>query len=347
MVNRRRRFLFTGAVIVGFFCLLELVLRLLPAAPSHGPDNLAHQLTVVTNAEDYEYLPGTGLFWRPRPGRLLGGTYVINRDGFRGATIAESLPDGPPPPRVKRIVCLGNSATFGWTIADTADTWPAQLQSLLGEGYQVLNLARPGYTSFQGRVMLEELAGRLQPALIIAAFGWNDCLESPLPDNERRGGLVVDRRLAGPLKRLAGLRSYRLLRHLVTWRPPERRYRVPPEEFRENMRAIASLAPAAVFFTEPHTRCVLAECRANIFADRHPQYNEITRGLGEAAMIVDLQRDFEECGAPCLFGGFPVQLREGEVVGGDPLHPNKLGAHLIAGRLKPVVQALLSEPRGE
>lgn len=46
-----------------------------------------------------------------------------------------------------KVACVGNSITYGIGVKDRLhDAYPAQLQSLLGEGYLVGNFGRPGAT---------------------------------------------------------------------------------------------------------------------------------------------------------------------------------------------------------
>ena len=60
-----------------------------------------------------------------------------------------------------RIVTLGDSSTYG---VNTRHPWPTRLQAALdrratGGRFEVLNLGVPGYTSFQGRRVLETRRG--------------------------------------------------------------------------------------------------------------------------------------------------------------------------------------------
>ena len=46
-----------------------------------------------------------------------------------------------------KVACVGNSVTFGYGLANPAeDAYPAQLQKLLGEGYEVGNFGKSGAT---------------------------------------------------------------------------------------------------------------------------------------------------------------------------------------------------------
>ena len=46
-----------------------------------------------------------------------------------------------------RVACVGNSITYGMTLADPAtESYPAQLQQMLGDGYEVGNFGKSGAT---------------------------------------------------------------------------------------------------------------------------------------------------------------------------------------------------------
>ncbi len=130
------------------------------------------------------------LFYRLRPGRRLemidplaptaaegGGRWRVetNAQGFRGPPFTPA-----PTPGRHRIVSLGDSSTFGWGV--TADeAYPARLREVLAErlGWsddrlEVINLGVPGYSSFQGRVLLERVGLALQPEAVSWGFGAND-----------------------------------------------------------------------------------------------------------------------------------------------------------------------------
>ena len=80
-----------------------------------------------------------------------------------------------------RVACVGDSITRGASIPDPAvNTYPAQLNSLLGNDYEVRNFGVSGATAQkQGDVAywnLEEFkaVAKFQPAIIIIALGTND-----------------------------------------------------------------------------------------------------------------------------------------------------------------------------
>lgn len=62
---------------------------------------------------------------------------------FCAATLVAREPETPP----VKVACVGNSITYGLGIADREkDSYPAQLQALLGSGYQVGNFGKSGAT---------------------------------------------------------------------------------------------------------------------------------------------------------------------------------------------------------
>ncbi|MBN1347416.1 MAG: SGNH/GDSL hydrolase family protein [Phycisphaerae bacterium] len=96
-------------------------------------------------------------------------TLNTNSLGLRGPDV------GPKGDRC-RILVLGDSTTFGVGV-DDVDTYPARVEQLLnekrplGRRYQVVNAAGLAYKSWQGLRYLSERGLRLQPDLVIAAFG--------------------------------------------------------------------------------------------------------------------------------------------------------------------------------
>lgn len=81
---------------------------------------------------------------------------------------------------VTKIACVGDSITYGSGIQDRSQTYPAQLQSMLGEGYEVKNFGRGGTTLLKnGRAPYSHVkecqaAKDYQPDLVIIMLGTND-----------------------------------------------------------------------------------------------------------------------------------------------------------------------------
>jgi lysophospholipase L1-like esterase len=121
-----------------------------------------------------------------------GATWTIENDseGFRG-------PERPyrdtPDDDVYRILCVGDSVTFGFNV-DQPDAYPRRLEALLrqrhpGRQIEVVNAGVPGWSSVQGLRFLEAYGLRLHPDLVIAAHGTNDQFWPALvTDRERLPG---------------------------------------------------------------------------------------------------------------------------------------------------------------
>ena len=93
---------------------------------------------------------------------------VTNAYGFRGDEFAI-----PKPPNGKRILCLGDSVTFGWGV-NNEDTYPALLQKMLRDsgvkGVEVLNA---GIGDIGTQEELDELPGFLKELQIDHVIvGW-------------------------------------------------------------------------------------------------------------------------------------------------------------------------------
>jgi len=107
----------------------------------------------------------------PKAGFLRVST---NGMGLRG-----SQPPGARRPREVRVLCLGDSVTFGLGVRDD-QTWPVQLKRVLlaspeldGRPVHVLNGGVPGWSSVQGMRLLERVRW-YEPDVIVFWFGYND-----------------------------------------------------------------------------------------------------------------------------------------------------------------------------
>lgn len=91
---------------------------------------------------------------------------------------------------VKVVACIGDSITLGARLADPAkDSYPAQLQQLLGEAYRVVNLGVGGCTLIRkGKPNVwSELSNiaEINPDLVIVSLGTNDtCGEGTCGDRK-------------------------------------------------------------------------------------------------------------------------------------------------------------------
>jgi lysophospholipase L1-like esterase len=168
----------------------------------------------------------------------------INSYGLRGADFSTDKSD------TFRIVCLGNSCTFGNTL-QFKDTYPYRLEKLLRSEYgnkiQVINAGIPGYSSYQGLRYLEEKAIAWKPDLLIVSFGFND--RRTVPDSSWKDGEEFFRRDSQAHLRLKFLQNSYILCFILnlfpaTKNPPAiNRYqvRVDSAEFAGNLKKIAQI----------------------------------------------------------------------------------------------------------
>lgn len=131
----------------------------------------------------FSYNPSFGFWNRPslvnKPFQSEQGRpfYKVSTDphGFRGVEPVAIL----KPPNKKRILVIGDSFTFGVGVGDS-ETFPAQLQSHLGDRYEVINAGCPGWGTENELAFWRAWRSRLKPDLLVIAFFRND-----LADNTR------------------------------------------------------------------------------------------------------------------------------------------------------------------
>ena len=200
----RRRLLYLAFIYVVFLLLLlsvELIVRLTMTRVESLDMfvNTAQQKMQVAGAQSTIFEGDPLLLWRLKPN--LDHAYwdftvvSTNAQSFRA-----DYPIGRKTRGTFRIVCLGDSVTFGYRVPpvwpekpkDYNPEWqpyPMLLEKELrnanpNRSIEVFPMAVPGYTSHQGLAWLRRDIDYLQPNLVIASFGWNDASLSDAPDRE-------------------------------------------------------------------------------------------------------------------------------------------------------------------
>lgn len=114
------------------------------------------------------------LVYELRPNAEFPPHLRINSAGFRDEEFST-----PKPEDVYRIICLGDSVTFGWeTVQD--NTWPAILEEVLASGaepprrYEVYNMAVGGYNAEQECELLRTRVWDYDPDLVLVGYCIND-----------------------------------------------------------------------------------------------------------------------------------------------------------------------------
>lgn len=186
----------------------------------------------------------------------------LNAQGFRD----EDFPRAKPA-AAYRIVCLGDSWTFGANVGQS-EAYPQRLrerlrQEFLGAGFEVFNLGVLGYSSFQGLELLKRTALPMKPDLLVIAFGMNDASVAGYRDRDMptlAAGRGLPARMAEALEMSE---SYKLLRYLaLVWK-------YVPESMGQRIRTAAKQAaerPDTVNYAElePWTRVSPVDYERNI-----------------------------------------------------------------------------------
>ena len=122
---------------------------------------------------------------------------------------ASTSSDLPAPSRPVKIVCFGDSITYGYAASDIARTsYPARLQSLIdgkfGPGrYAVVNAGVSGEDTRRGLKRLDDLLKRERPAFVLIEYGTNDLWTSrkiPVAETEANVAEMLKRVQASPAK---------------------------------------------------------------------------------------------------------------------------------------------------
>lgn len=95
----------------------------------------------------------------------------INVLGFRGPEV-----DFDKPPGKRRVVCLGDSFTFGEGVR-VEDAWPAQVGALLGDGYEVINAGVQGMGTPEEVAYFDSHCAILDPDVVVVGFFMNDVVD--------------------------------------------------------------------------------------------------------------------------------------------------------------------------
>ncbi len=124
--------------------------------------------------------PQVGTRFHPNQSRDIyaaGNVYMhpakINGLGLRGhEPIAEADGDAGI-----RVVCLGDSFTFGWGVEDD-ETFPVLVEQSLDEAIDVpvdvINCGAPGYNTYQEHQLYKKLMAPLNPDYVVIAWYMND-----------------------------------------------------------------------------------------------------------------------------------------------------------------------------
>jgi len=256
---------------------------------------------------------------------------------------------GAKPENTFRIVCLGDSVTFGYRVPVSwpehpdrinpdALPFPDLIEKRLKELFpektvECIPLAAPGYSSHQGLAWLKRDIDWLRPDILIVSYGWND---TDFRRVEDKASLPTDR-LSVAMRFLCS-KSQAILHILKRCSAfnktdtvaTQQVNRVSSEDYIKNMMAITSLAKA-------HGSQIVVIGQFYRDSTSHPRQ----------AMTIALnrQRLKKACKTENIAYLEIQELTEAHYPAnkqlfGELIHPNHLGHKMIAERLIPIVTKL-------
>ena len=337
--NRGLRNVLFSAVIVGaVFGLLEAGLRIggFSGSPDRGFEFIVRR---IGNSFRWpEMVADRDLFWKLKPNTdfLFEGTFIAsNSMGFRTGEVVRG-----PRKDVCRILYLGDSVTFGWQVSQEhrySDVLERMLVSVYpSRQFETINLALPGYSSFQALRTFETLGRDLEPDIVVACVGANDRCSG------RAGSdAAVAQRIAATgwmRSSLEHLRVYRLLRIPVksvagwSWRR-RAEPRVPPATYAQNLKSLACGCREV-----GATLVVLGPLRArrlgNAVARKADSYREAATRVAQDESV-----RYVSCASMTEFS-----LTPNSHLFLDLNHPDRSGHILVAAHLFPVISDLVEAP---
>jgi lysophospholipase L1-like esterase len=196
-----------AAALLLLFALAEIVLRL-GSSPVESLDVFVRAPLVLNDFTDGNHVrifEGDALLlWRLKP-NLRRVVWDFTPVSTSAAHLRADGPLGAKPKGAVRIVCLGDSVTFGYRVPLVFPTapdsynrsegpYPVLLERQLraanrGRAVEVVNMAVPGYSSRQALAWLRRDIVRLAPDVVTICLGWNDVSPREAPD---RTAILLD-----------------------------------------------------------------------------------------------------------------------------------------------------------
>ncbi|MCD0459059.1 SGNH/GDSL hydrolase family protein [Roseiconus lacunae] len=304
-VTLSRKILFSSLTIILLFGSVEILLRLAGIGSSQNVEEMEFTFPIDEynkHTQQPLLVRDETLFWRPR-----SGVMDHNSHGFYGPEFEIEKKPG-----VFRIVCLGDSCThFG------PASYPDMLRVYLDENvpgqFEVINAGVIGYTSFQGKRLLETEVLKWAPDLVTVYYGWNDhwlARGKQDKDQDATSSALMTTLREVRLIQLIAMATGRFEAHRRT------SMRVEPEDYRDNLRHINELCKTrnidVWFFTAPHALdhgvppylVSTGEVKdAESTLPLHQKYNQIVRDVSEqsGARLIDLAKQMDEMNKAELF----------------------------------------------
>ena len=252
--------------------------------------------------------------------RRFGNRVFFNAQGLRNEPIAPKPTGG-----TVRILCIGDSITYGGALTDQDETYPSQLQDMLNAkgaaNFEVLNASAPSWSVENEEAYLFR-HGIYNSQIVVLQISKHDLCQ------ERRShdvvGVLADYPNRKPLLALQEIFFRYLPRYLpdlkVKKRPEEN---IIPEEALE--RNLMSLTRIANFVGTIGSRFIVLfigeseKSKADVFLSEYGKERLIQTLKGRNITFLDLEKDFRNTGDVELFR--------------DDIHLNPAGNKIVAQAL--------------
>jgi lysophospholipase L1-like esterase len=191
-------YLFVALLILGIEAAVRLFLPHIPPLDVLI-DSPSLRVDLGGNKDSPLFMADPRLFWRVRPNlKDIYWDFTVVSTNAQGLRHEGDI--GRKTPGSFRIVCLGDSVTFGFRVPMAFPNWPHDFDRALfpypgvaekklraanpTRQIEVIPLAAPAYTSYQGLDWLKRDIDCLKPDVVTVCFGWNDVCLRPVPDRE-------------------------------------------------------------------------------------------------------------------------------------------------------------------
>lgn len=243
------------------------------------------------------FVPDKDLFWKLPPQKP-----GVNSLGFEGKEI-----EVPKPAGIYRILFLGDSVP--------RQGYPAMVETFLNaqpqrkNRFECINLSMSGYSTYQGRILVDKYGTVLEPDLVLVSYGWNDHWQA-YGQIDSKKTITVSWSAADTVykySRVLQWLRYRLS-PLIGIEHPLSEARVPPDEYRANLTYIGTFFTTrhvpVIFITPPTAQYSLGVpdylVKEGFAANKesvvtlHRAYNQIVREVTTAHHwpILDLEQEF-------------------------------------------------------
>jgi lysophospholipase L1-like esterase len=209
---------------------------------------------------------------------------TLNSRGFRAPEF-----ESPKRPSRLRIVCLGDSWTFGANVGQD-DAYPQRLAALARQAFpgadlEVLNLGVLGYSSYQGIEVLRSVGLPLEPDVIVIGYGMNDSSMAGFHDADLRTAkppaAAWTQRLAAAAERSEVFRLLRYVALAARYQPASMADAIRQADARA-AEALKAGSPADVYAKgEAWTRVPLPDYERNL-----TEMVALARSRGARAVIM-------------------------------------------------------------